>query len=177
MHDDISEIKRLLCEVPKPPGYTLPEGASLAEIQLFEERLGAKLPLQMRELYTISNGPLVGPGGLFGIKPERQSLDVEKRLELVPWFKTKGWLPIAGDGCGNYYACLLRNAAKGLVFFYDSSSGVKEPTFWVASSVRRFLTLLLREELEPHGWPFNKTYMSEHDPDLLGLDAKPLPWS
>lgn len=34
-------------------------------------RLGHALPVQLAELLTVCNGASIGPGGLFGLRPDR----------------------------------------------------------------------------------------------------------
>lgn len=66
-------------------------------------RLHQQLPPQLREFLTVCNGARIGPGGFFGQRPDDSSRDLPAVLAVWPEWAPKGWLPVAGDGCGNYY--------------------------------------------------------------------------
>jgi hypothetical protein len=80
--------------------------------------LGVTYPPQLADLLALCNGARIGPGGLFGQRPEEPGIDAPSYLELFPEWTAKGWIPIAGDGCGNYYVLL----ADGSVGFVDTIS-------------------------------------------------------
>jgi hypothetical protein len=67
---------------------------------------------------TICNGAHIGPGGLFGQRPDEPYLDLPSVSGLFPGWAARGWIPVAGDGCGNYYVLL----ADGSVGFVDTMS-------------------------------------------------------
>ena len=93
----------LLNTIPKPPEDDIPKGIPEIEIMNAEKRIGISFPEDLKEWLMISNGPCIGPGGVFGIRAERSSLDVEKIISLYDSWKNLHWIPIAGDGFGNYY--------------------------------------------------------------------------
>src|ERR1700689_4522542 len=98
-----ARIKKLLHEAPRAPEDSIPGGVSEKDLGAFVGRTGITLPSSMRKWLQLSNGPCVGPGGLFGIRPKRPALDIEKILDIFPSWKARKWIPVAGDGCGNYY--------------------------------------------------------------------------
>src|SRR4051812_31301894 len=100
---DVQRIRELLKKVPRPPGEPIPYGLTDTDCEQFEERTGIPLPEDLRTWLKITNGPCVGPGGLYGIRPQRQELDIEGILNLVPSWATHKWIPIGADGCGNFY--------------------------------------------------------------------------
>lgn len=89
-------------------------GATAEDLAALRGRLGRELPSPLAELLRICNGAAIGPGGLFGQRPDQPSLDLPSYLQLFPTWKEQGRLPVAGDGCGNYFV-LLRNGQVGFI--------------------------------------------------------------
>src|SRR5207249_2197636 len=136
-------------KVPSEPGYTIPNGTTAAEIASFEARTGIKIPAELAEWLKLSNGAVVGPGGLFGVRPERSDMDIEEMYRLYPEWKTKGWIPIGGDGSGNYYLTTSDTESRYAghpVFFVDTHEDPDVSSFIVASNVWSFLCFLLEHE-------------------------------
>jgi hypothetical protein len=61
---------------------------------------------------------VIGPGGIFGQRPDKTFVDLPTVLALYPDWQSTDWLPVAGDGCGNYYMLL----GDGTVGFVDTIS-------------------------------------------------------
>jgi hypothetical protein len=59
--------------------------------------------------------------------------------DLFPEWRTLGWLPVASDGCGNYYAL----AADGTVGFIDTMSDPDRLERLVSPDLLSFMTDLL----------------------------------
>lgn len=174
------EIMDLLHRVPKPPGYTLPAGIDLSEISHFEARTKIALPENLCRWLTLCNGPLVGPGGIFGIRTSTPSLDLEALLRLFPIWKSLQWVPVAGDGCGSYY--VLDNSHHTInsypIYFVDHEGGYEVPAYVVASDLWHFLRFLLANEIYESKWPFDKPYVTAQDPAIIELEGLvPFPWS
>ena len=179
-----------------PPGETIPEGASDDDIVGFEKRTGLKVPPLLRSWLRTSNGPCVGSGGVYGFRPDRPFLDIEHKLQLYPAWIELGWIPIANDGCGNYYLVVMRNEfGEGEpVVFLDTLQGETEPTYVVASDTWHFLRFYVKDELdqmkrpilsteevlrrasESPDWPFNKEFVLREDPDIQKFSSATLPW-
>lgn len=176
---DIPQIRGLLDEVPQPPEELLPEGVSDQECNDFEKRTGIALPHDVRDWLKIANGPCVGPGGLFGIRPARTHLDIESCFTMFPLWKTKKWIPIAGDGCGNYYLVPTQHEYGGgyPVLFVDTGSSSETPSYIVASDIGHFLVFLLEKELGREGWPFNEKAVIQFDPQITQFNGAALPWT
>jgi cell wall assembly regulator SMI1 len=98
----------------------------------------------------VCNGPFVGPGGLFGVDAERDSLDIRHVMGRFPNWADLGWIPIAGDGSGNYFV-LLPNPHKDVVAFVDATLDPYATGYVVASDLPRFLVALLKSEVEHDG--------------------------
>jgi SMI1 / KNR4 family (SUKH-1) len=174
------EVMRLAAQVPGPPGEPLPPGLSDAEIEGFTRRTGLPVPPELREWLRFTNGPCIGPGGLFGIRPRRGLLDIERALGFVPVFRENGWLPLGTDGCGDYYVLALGPAEDSPrpVLFVDphGEGGYGVAAYAVGSGLWPFLRFLFRRELGEGGWPFDQAAVLAGDPGLAEIRAAPLPW-
>ena len=175
---DVSRILGLLSRVPKPPEDRLPPGISDKECDDFEKRNGIPLPPDLRDWLQVANGPCVGPGGLFGIRTARIHLDIESFLAMFPTWKTMKWVPIAGDGCGNYYI-LPTQHDYGLgypILFIDGGVAFDTPSYIVASDLEHFLVAILEKELGMAGWPFDEAKVTLSDPRITQFNNVSLPW-
>jgi cell wall assembly regulator SMI1 len=176
---DAKEIQNLLAQCQLPPEDTLPDGCSDADLNGFEERTRISMPHDLRAWLKLSNGPCVGPGGLFGVRPNRTGLGIESRLDIFPSWKVRKWIPIAGDGCGNYYIVpTLNDYGKGFpVVFLDTMDSRDSAAYIVSSDIGHFLVSLLEQELGASDWPFNEKVVVERDPRILKFKGVRLPWS
>jgi hypothetical protein len=174
------EVVRLAAEVPGPPGEPLPPGVTDADIESFAQRTGLLVPPELQEWLRFTNGPCIGPGGVYGIRPLREHLDMERALEFLPEFRANRWLPLATDGCGDYYVLALgrQKHSPRPVFFVDpyQEGGYGVPTYAVASELWPFLRFLFRRELGERGWPFDPAVVLAADSALAGVTGAPLPW-
>jgi hypothetical protein len=109
----LADLRRLVAGSVRAPGDDEPVGASAAELAVLSDRLGRSLPLALRNWLSVCRGAAIGPGGVFGERPDRPSLDMAGIRDLYPDWRTLGWLPVAGDGCGNYYVLAQGSAAPG----------------------------------------------------------------
>lgn len=173
-----AEVVKLLHTVPSPPGEPLPSGVPRHVLEEFEESIGIRLPEGVQSWLATCNGPCVGAGGVMGISPLRKSLDITRRLASFPEWRVRGWLPIAGDGCGNYYLVATRNEfGRGEpVFFIDTMANRELPTYLVASDIWHFLRFFLLDDLKMTRWPFDAAEVVAADPDILRFKGAPLPW-
>lgn len=175
---DWNDVIVMMREAPMPPGEGLPAGVSETEIAECEQRLGMTLPPSLQSWLRACNGPCVGPGGIFGIQPRRKDLDMERILRIHPDWIRRNWIPVAGDGCGNYY--LISGADEfgdgEPVFFVDCMRDPTTPAYAVASTPHRFLKFLIQKELGQIKWPFDRDFLEREDPELLQMEKLPLPW-
>jgi hypothetical protein len=143
----------------------------------FTTRTGLALPDDLRDWLKLANGPCVGPGGLYGIRPPRPYLDIESVLARESGWKERGWIPIAGDGCGNFYVVPTQGEfGNGYPVFFVDMSFPDEPCYIVASDIGHFLLFLLEDELEKQDWPFDETYVVKSDPNIRSYKGIDLPW-
>jgi cell wall assembly regulator SMI1 len=173
------QVLTLLGRVPAPPEDSLPGGASEAKLQNAEAVHGITFPPKLREWLLTSNGACVGPGGLVGIGVVRDSQDLGAIFENYPTWKDKGWIPVAGDGCGSYYVVATHGeyGAGEPVLFVDVHETPDQPAFIVASNVWQFLRFLLSKEVDESRWPFNEVEVVECDPNITSFTNVSLPWN
>ena len=168
------EVRHLASIVPREPGVPLPPGASEDEINDFIRRTGVTIPSGVREWLRFTNGPRIGPGGVYGLR------DFEEVFGFRPEFRDKCWLPLGTDGCGDYYVLALDSEEYPLqpVYFIDpyQEGDYGVPTYAVASGFWRFLWFLFHEELGDRRWPFDRQYVLKNDSLIAGVKSALLPW-
>lgn len=157
---------------------TLPPGAGDAEIAGFEIRTGLTIPPAFREWLKFTNGPTIGAGGVRGVQTSHEADDIESHYDWHPEWREKGWIPIAGDGCGDYYVIATQehNSQGHPVFFIDCHLDPLTPAYIVASNVLSFLRFYLRRDLGERGWPFDRAKMLAEDPAIAEPTTADLPW-
>jgi hypothetical protein len=173
----LDDIRKELAFAVLPPGEALPPGLSEGAIEEAELRLGRRLPDAFRAWLGLSNGPCIGPGGFFGIRPSRPGLDIERLLKRHEEWAARSWIPVAGDGCGNYYVT-LNDSSDPPVGFVEVM-GAETVSFVVASRVTLFIRLQLEKERGALAhWPFDSNLTSRLDPQLTPLGQQwRLPWA
>ncbi len=144
------EALRLLPLVPISPEDKLPEGATAQQLRDFEQRTQFRVPHQIEDWLLFCNGPNVAEGGVYGIRPDRPFLDIESHLAYEPEWRKNKWLPVAGDGCGNYYVAVLDpdDLTSCPIFFVDHEVDYDELNHQIASDFWTFLHWLFRRELK-----------------------------
>ena len=181
---DRTNIQKLLGKLPRAPGADLYNGASANTLDGFSTRTGIVLPKDVRDWLQFTNAPNVGLCTLLGIGV-REDADIEAILEFHPEWLRHHWLPIATDGCGNYYVVPTRgDFGEGYpVLFIDTMADHNSPAYIVASSIGRFLEFFFDNQLKDHsftfdkvGWPFDKDYVTKRDPDIARFKNVRLPW-
>jgi hypothetical protein len=73
--------------------------------------------------------------------PDRDFLDIAAHLDLHPQWRELGWLPVAGDGCGNHYV-LVRG---GEVAFVESVCDPDDVASIAGAGLWMFLRTLLAD--------------------------------
>jgi hypothetical protein len=90
----------LVAGAVRAPEEESPQGAGPAELHSLTARLGCGIPSALRACLSVCKGAGIGPGGVFGQRPDESSPDMAWRRDLFPEWAELGWLPVAGDGCG-----------------------------------------------------------------------------
>jgi len=198
---DVNEIKKLVNEVARLDGYQLPSGATSEDCDGFSQRTGITMPPELREWLLLCNGPNLRAGGFYGIPPLPKDSDIESVFAFHPTWHDNGWLPIANDGCGDYFVVPTRaEFGKGCpVLFIDAHEDFDIPSYIVASGVGKLLESLLRKAIEDSlhdakeisrpsvwpflgewdlrdRWPFDEALVRAADPDIVRFRGVPLPW-
>ena len=170
------EVLSLLHQVGHKINQKLPCGANQEQIDAFGKRMNMEVPRELREWLSVCNAPLIAQG-IYGIPPTRKPLCIEYNLK--PEYVALGWLPIAGDGCGDDYVldttCTVGSTHP--IYFVDHECGYDTAQYVVASGLWAFLRFLLQEELDEEYWPFDKEQVLARDPALREYQGKvPLAW-
>ncbi|MGH3389067.1 MAG: SMI1/KNR4 family protein [Actinomadura sp.] len=175
--DDLhQQVISLLRRVPRAPERPFPGGASEAELLDLTRRLGVALPGDLASWLRVCKGEAIGPGGVFGTLPADESHDIAARSALFPTWRVRGWLPVAGDGCGNHYMLLTDGRLTGFVCFVEAVADPDRIDYVAASSLWRFLFFLFRAELGDRSWPFDADEVTAIDPRITEAPAALLPW-
>src|SRR5690242_1499034 len=104
-----SGLRRRKLRGSQPGGNRQPAGQAGLRYPAGPESMAVGLPRRV-----------IGSGGVFGPRPDEPYLDMPQRRDSFPQWAEKGWLPVAGDGCGNCYVL----TADGTVGFVDT---MKDP--------------------------------------------------
>jgi hypothetical protein len=144
--DETLEVLRgLVAGAIRSPEEEAPRGASPAETDSLQARLGCGIPPVLRAWLSVCRGAGIGPGGVFGARPDEPHLDMSWRRDSFPEWAEQGWLPVAGDGCGNYYVL----AADGTVGFVDTMKDPGRIHRQAAGDLLSFMTDLLADDQDP----------------------------
>ena len=141
----LARLRLLVARAVRPPDDDPPRGASPAELAALADRLRQPLPPALRTWLSICNGAAIGPGGVFGQRSDRRHADIAGFLDLYPEWRGLGWIPVAGDGCGNYYVL----TADGTVGFVETMSNPAKIAHQAGSDLLSFMTDLLAAGQSP----------------------------
>ncbi|GGY37802.1 SMI1/KNR4 family protein [Pseudoduganella albidiflava] len=182
MFADWNEIRELLARSPHPLGEMPLRGIDTTEAEALRVMLGREIPSDLSQWLHIANGLCAGPGGLFGFGISEEHLDIEFLWSLFPDWRARGWIPVAGDGCGNYYVLAIQGecAESSPVIFVETpgaaDTGVDTGAYVVASSLAHFLRFYLEDDIVRTGWPFDEKYVRDRDPAIVNFSSLTLPW-
>jgi cell wall assembly regulator SMI1 len=135
-------LRGLVAGAVRAPEEEPARGASPGELDDLSARLGCSLPSVLKAWLSICRGAGIGPGGVFGQLPDRPFLDMARIRELFPSWLEQGWLPVAGDGCGNYYVL----AEDGTVGFVDTMNDPGQIDRLAAGDLLSFMIDLLARD-------------------------------
>ncbi len=178
-----SRIRELLAKAVLPRGKPAPTGISADELKAFSKRTGIQVPRPLAEWLEIANGACVSAGGLFGIYTKRKHVltGIEEIYDLHPEWKQRGWIPLASDGCGNYYIMpTAQEFGRGWpVFLFDMAEAPEGSRYIVASNIWKFLLWYLEMSISDEylsGWLFDRDQATQRDPDLETFEGLAMPW-
>ena len=126
------------------------------EIELFERKHSVLLPIQYRTFLKRYNGGLT-PETKACVKRFSEIVDAfygvgnaEWKLEgivrLSEWIG-KGWLPIAYNGWGDYFAIGLNGEDEGKIYYFDYGRGYRKK--FLADDLKHFFDCCKSGELNP----------------------------
>jgi hypothetical protein len=72
-----NQVKDLVRKMPAPRQGDTIAGTTKAEIEKFARRNSIHVPGELQDWLLYCNGALLGPGGLYGIRPGDEVLDIE----------------------------------------------------------------------------------------------------
>lgn len=178
MFADWNAIRELLTRSPNSPEDMPLRGIGTTEAEALRVMLAREIPSDLSQWLHIANGLCAGPGGLFGFGTREEHLDIEFLWSLFPDWRARGWIPVAGDGCGNYYVLAIQDECAGSdpVLLVETLDNADTGSYVVASSLAHFLRFYLEDDIGRTGWPFNEGHVLERDPALLNFDWLTLPW-
>jgi hypothetical protein len=170
------EVLELLLKIPWPPNERVRTRATQELVSGFTQRTGLVLPATLCDWLAVVNGSRIGPGGVLGIRSDDPACDIEAFWNVYPGWRTNGWIPIAGDGCGNFYV-VLANVQLSPVYFVEAVADDRTLAYVVASGIWEFLRFLFKSDLGETAWPFQRDFVIQHDPLIMETTGAPLPWN
>jgi hypothetical protein len=114
------EVVQLLLAAKRAPGQPFPGGADDGELAELQSRLGMPIPVTLVDWLRVCKGDAIDPGGVYGARPEQPSIDMASALSRLPGWRPRGWMPIACDGCGDYYVLIGNGELAG----YKGCNGI-----------------------------------------------------
>lgn len=166
------EVLRLI-PLAHPDPDELITGATERDLASLDQILGFDPPPELTEWLSVCRGSTAGPGNLYGVGNDHDWLNISDLYRTLPEFRAKRWIPVAGDGAGNFYV-LDASLPTHPVGFVESIDGTEIIQFYVASGLLLFLREILTVEVSRTGWPFDRDYVKRVDPSLT---LYPLPWT
>lgn len=134
----------LIERLSKPDNTVFKCHPPLAEQQLkhLETTLAVRLPQELKELYTLSNGLAeelveIGPTG-YVVLPADKMLAENQRLRLDPSSAVHGMLLVAPAYTGDYFGYLVKDEFVAATDIYIWNAGENRRQ-WVAASLAEFL--------------------------------------
>ena len=193
---DTKKLEELLAKFPEEP-------VTDADLEGFVRDIGMPVPDDLRAWLKMANGPSVPPR-LFGLRTRsdiESILEIHPNWKMKKWIPIGN----DGCG-NYYVVPTQQEFGAGFpVMFIDTMEWSETPTYLVASSVGAFLKFFLESEIilselvplyktmldegawgnrlaiginDPRRpkWPFDKQYVVERDPGILGFSKELLPW-
>jgi cell wall assembly regulator SMI1 len=170
------EVVRLMLAATRAPDQPHPGGATGEELRDLERRMGRSLPVSLLEWLRVCKGEAIGPGGVYGARPDRPHLDIARVLSGFPGWRDAGWIPVAGDGCGGHYILVTSGDQARQVAFVDQAD-TTSIDYVVASGLWPFLSFILRRGAGEIGWPFDQQMVLAADPAMASSPGSLLPWN
>lgn len=161
------------------------QGASADEIHLLGKALSFELPRELALWLSLCRGcelPSFTFPTLLGTHRDNCITDA-----MYPEWRERGWIPLIGDGCGNYYNVIADRSPAPIAFIEGSAP--TDLNYLAASSLFRFLSFVV-DELEAENpdpspdaddvymsvW-FDRDSLLKADPDSAAITDIPRAWN
>jgi hypothetical protein len=121
-------------------------------------------------------GAIVSYFSTGGLAARISSPDIAESIvkHMEGWLERR-WLPIASDGCGDYFLLIEHSPGRRIVVFWDQSNDYDEYDYVYASNLWHFLAGALSK---PRGkWPFKEKSTLAFDPGMGDLKGVRFGWS
>lgn len=138
----LEALRELVAGAVRAPEEESPRGAGPEELTILSARLGCGIPPILSAWLSVCRGARIGPGGVFGQPPDTPLIDMAWRRNLFPEWAELGWLPVAGDGCGNCYVL----TGDGTIGFVDTMKDPGQIDRQVAGDLISFMIDLLAND-------------------------------
>ena len=126
------------------------------KIELFERKYSVLLPIQYRIFLKRYNGGFT-PETKVHVKRFSEIVDafygvgnaewkIEGIFRLSEWIE-KGWLPIAYNGWGDYFAIGLNGEDEGKIYYFDYQRGYRKK--FLADDLKQFFEYCKSGEIDP----------------------------
>ncbi|MCC5875111.1 MAG: SMI1/KNR4 family protein [Candidatus Sumerlaeia bacterium] len=176
MNYTFEEIRDFLASLQPSTGQEPSSHLTESDLRSVEQSLGLMIPREIKDWLMVINGSFVGSQVFLGIGTSNSFLDLVPVLQDYPEWKSRAWIPVASDGCGNYYVASGINSLCPVVFV-DTAFDFSKPAYVVSTALRRFLYEFIKSEFFDTEWPFDRKYILLHDPGLIDATGLgPLPW-
>jgi len=161
------------------PEPRIEPATTVETIQWIERELGISIPPSLKEWWQHCNGFSFTYGNAYGVNTEDPGGDIRGiyRLDGLDAWRQRNWIPVADDGCGNYYL-LVRDEIADLfpVCFVEMLEDPFSLHYAASSGIHHFLWGFVSTSVG-RDWPFNRSEALALDPDLARVQVAPLPWT
>jgi len=179
----LCELHDLLDAAPKKLDLHVPTHGTQKDLDLVRTVIGSEELYELEIWIMICRGPVLLRSPLVGFgweNSKNEPFHYRDILDGYPEWATLKWVPIANDGCGNYYVFPLTESFQGLrpVFSVYVSEDTTKLAEVVASNLLIFVKRLIAAELyEEEEDPFTREAIIQHDPAVLEIafDASEAP--
>src|SRR5581483_5178538 len=98
--EDLEVLRGLVAGAVRAPEEEAPRGARPDEVDGLAARLGCGIPPVLRAWLSVCRGAGIGPGGVFGPRPDEPSLDMARLRDLFPQWADRAGCPWLVTGAG-----------------------------------------------------------------------------
>ena len=117
--DDFAEVQAKIRSLSSASSQR--QGASVEVIARASASVGVPFPPELVQWLLLCRGPVeVGSDVILGVETCDGRSCIEQVAAHSPIARHKDWIPVASDGCGNYYV-LVRVGESWPVGFVDSA--------------------------------------------------------